>query len=42
MKNKKTKWYCTECGYTETNHKHMDGLRCPKCGKGSWIGKLVK
>lgn len=41
-KNKKTKWYCIECGYTEINHKQMDGLYCPKCNKGSWIGKSVK
>lgn len=42
MKNKKTKWYCTDCGYTEINHKQMDGLRCPKCNSKFFIGKLVK
>jgi len=42
MKNKKTEWYCIDCGYTEINHKQMDGLHCPKCGKSHLIGKLVK
>ncbi|NMA75615.1 MAG: hypothetical protein GX963_16010 [Bacteroidales bacterium] len=42
MKNKKTKWNCECCGYTETNYKHMDGCICPKCGSWLWFGKLVK
>ena len=41
-KAKKMKWHCIDCGYTEVNHKHMDGMRCPKCGKNGWIGELVK
>jgi DNA-directed RNA polymerase subunit RPC12/RpoP len=40
-KSKKTKWYCIDCGYTETNHKQMDGCRCPRCGKGLWITEKV-
>lgn len=39
MKNKKTKWYCLECGYSEINHKQMDGLSCPKCKKRLLVWK---
>lgn len=42
MKGKKTVWRCVDCGYSETNHKQMDGVRCPKCGSPYWVGKKVK
>lgn len=41
-KSKKTLWFCKDCEHKEVNYKQMDGLRCPKCGSGFWIGKLVK
>jgi len=42
MKNKKTQWYCIDCGHTTTNQKFMDSSFCPKCGGAHWIGKPVK
>jgi len=35
MKNKLTLSYCLdeECGWEETSHRNMDGIRCPKCGR---------
>ena len=37
MKNKRTLWECMDCGFNETNHKHWDGLRCPKCGSAFFV-----